>query len=131
MGAADVVPGVSGGTMALILGIYGKLLESIAAIRPRHPFRTINWPFFIPLGLGIGTSILLLSRVIHIALEQYSGPTFAFFFGLIAVSGYILFRKIKRKGLAEAAALIVGAICAFLFVGLNPIDGFIPGKNCF
>ncbi|MEX0649933.1 MAG: DUF368 domain-containing protein [Candidatus Andersenbacteria bacterium] len=123
MGAADVVPGVSGGTMALILGIYEKLLGAIADVRLRHPIKTINWSFFIPLGLGIGTSILLLSRIVHIALEQYSGPTFAFFFGLIAVSGYILFRKLKRKGAGEAIALLIGAICAYLFVGLNPIEG--------
>lgn len=123
MGAADVVPGVSGGTMALILGIYEKLLNAIADVNPRHPIKTISWSFFIPLGLGIITSILLLSRVIHLALEQYSGPTFAFFFGLIAVSGYILFRKLRRKGPVEAVALLIGAICAYLFVGLNPIDG--------
>lgn len=123
MGAADIVPGVSGGTMAFILGIYKKLLNAIADIRPNKPITTVDWVFFVPLGLGIGTSILLLSQVIHIALEQYTGQTYAFFFGLIAVSGYILLKKLEHRTSRELIALIIGMVAAYLFVGLNPIDG--------
>lgn len=131
MGAADVVPGVSGGTMALILGIYKKLLTAIADIRPNKLITTVDWFFFVPLGLGIGTSILLLSHVIHTALSQYTGQTYAFFFGLIAVSGYILLKNLKDRTAYELLALTVGMITAYMFVGLNPIDGIHTGPVIF
>ena len=108
MGAADVVPGVSGGTIAFITGIYYDLIQSIAQISFVHFFHLVrlvifiwhplrrnqslkllaqlNWQLFIPLGLGIVAAILSLSKIIPFALTEYPQPTYALFFGLVIAS---------------------------------------------
>lgn len=81
MGASDVVPGVSGGTIAVVLGIYDRLIEAINGIFSREWKRHLR--FLIPLGIGIGISIVLLANVIEWLFEHYPGPTQFFFLGLI------------------------------------------------
>lgn len=80
MGASDVVPGVSGGTIAVVLGIYDRLIEAI------NGFFTKEWKkhlkFLLPLGIGVVTSILLLARLIEWLFEHYPGPTQFFFPGI-------------------------------------------------
>ncbi|QCS41781.1 DUF368 domain-containing protein [Natrinema versiforme] len=114
MGSADVVPGVSGATIALILGIYDRLIRAITAIDPRA-FRSavrvsepaeraalraelerIDATFLLALGLGIGTAIVVLSEVLYTAVTEYPVPTYGFFFGLIAASAFILYGEIDR-----------------------------------
>lgn len=121
MGAADIVPGVSGGTMALILGIYQQLLASLTAINLKKPFQSINWAFFIPLGLGILTAIFMLSGTLHQALTQYPGPTYSFFFGLIFISGLVILRQVSAWTATVYLALFIGVLAAYLFIGLNPL----------
>lgn len=114
MGSADIVPGVSGATIALILGIYDRLIRAITAIDPRA-FRSavrvsepaeraalraelerIDAMFLLALGLGIGTAIVVLSELLYTAVTEYPVPTYGFFFGLIAASAFILYGEIDR-----------------------------------
>ncbi len=81
MGISDLIPGVSGGTIAFILGIYDELLASISGFFSRDWKKHIG--FLLPLGIGIGASLLLFSRVIEFLLKNYYEPTQFFFIGLI------------------------------------------------
>ena len=97
MGSADVVPGVSGGTMAFILGIYGELIESIAkftsfdaiktmlCFRLKKAFATLPWQFLLVLALGIVTAIVTTASGIKWMLENRPQEIWAFFFGLVLV----------------------------------------------
>ncbi|MBZ0234643.1 MAG: DUF368 domain-containing protein [Deltaproteobacteria bacterium] len=135
MGAADVVPGVSGGTIAFISGIYEELLASIKAIGPHTlttlrkeglgaAWRQINGSFLVTLLAGIGTSILLLVRPITWALEHEPVLIWSFFFGLVFASVYICGRKVRRWTVAPVLGFFVGAaaagVIAFLGVATAP-----------
>jgi len=106
MGAADVVPGVSGGTVAFITGIYDELLRSIASIpaaalmllrgRIVDAWRAANATFLLVLLLGILTSVLSLARLITYLLAEQPIPVWSFFFGLILVSAHLVAREIQR-----------------------------------
>ena len=141
MGAADVVPGVSGGTMAFILGIYQELIESIRAFttpaaikmavtfRIAQAFRTLPWPFLLSLCLGIGSAILLLSSHIKWMLENRPAQIWAFFFGLVVASIFAVFRRVSKWTPGCIIAALVGAVGAWIIVGLpllqNPPDGLV------
>ncbi|UOQ44379.1 DUF368 domain-containing protein [Halobacillus salinarum] len=81
MGASDVVPGVSGGTIAVVLGIYDRLIEAINGFFSREWKKHLK--FLLPLGIGVGISILMLSKLIEWLFGHYPGPTEFFFLGLI------------------------------------------------
>ncbi len=136
MGSADIVPGVSGGTIALITGIYERLVTAISNIKLRwiKPLIQLNkkefiselkadidFPFFIPLILGIGIAFLSLSKVIGYCLDVYTAYTFAFFLGLIIASAFILFTQIEEINIINILLIIVFAVLTWIFVGLNPI----------
>lgn len=128
MGAADVVPGVSGGTIAFISGIYEELLRSIRSIGPdtlkvlrqqgpKAAWRQVNGDFLATLIAGIGTSIVLLVRPITWALKEHPVLIWGFFFGLIAASVWLCGRLVKRWGAGPLVGLLIGAGIA-LFIGL-------------
>jgi len=128
MGAADVVPGVSGGTIAFISGIYEELLRSIESIGPdtlralRHgglkgAWKQANGDFLATLIAGIGTSILLLVRPITWALTEHPVLIWGFFFGLIAASVWLCGILVKRWGVGPVIGLLIGAVIA-LYIGL-------------
>ena len=135
MGAADSVPGVSGGTIALITGIYERLVGAIAAVdreffaaatrlhtaEGRVAFtdqlRELDLPFLVALGLGIVSALITVTRVMHAALDGYPAPTNAFFFGLIAASAVVLYRHVSLDTPGRIAAAIVGFLLAFLLSG--------------
>ncbi|MGP4076088.1 DUF368 domain-containing protein [Halobacillus sp. K22] len=111
MGASDVVPGVSGGTIAVVLGIYDRLIEAI------NGFFTKEWKkhlkFLLPLGIGVITSILLLAKLIEWLFEHYPGPTQFFFLGLIiGVLPYLTHKAdVKHKFKANHyLILLIGAV---------------------
>jgi len=131
MGGADIVPGVSGGTVALIVGIYAHLIESIsravAAVplllrgRPGLAFRSIlsvEWTLVIPLSAGIMTAIMVGSTVIPGLIENHPVVMRALFFGLIAGSLTLPWRRIQQRTRRNLAVLVVAAVIAFMLAGL-------------
>ncbi|RDL34946.1 DUF368 domain-containing protein [Photobacterium damselae] len=133
MGAADVVPGVSGGTIAFITGIYDTLLESIRRINPKlisilkekglkGAFEHVNGAFLIALFAGILTSIFTLARFITWMLHTHPIPLWSFFFGLIIVSVIHMFKQVDRWALTRFIAVILGAAFAYGITVVNPVS---------
>ncbi len=134
MGAADVVPGVSGGTIALITHIYERLIRAVDTLSLRlilqlfsnkrqEAWTKLDGSFLIALTLGIGTSILLLTRGISWLLENHPVPLWAFFFGLILGSAFILKNTISHWNTSTLLALLVGAVIAFGVGLISPSTG--------
>lgn len=133
MGAADVVPGVSGGTMAFILGIYEELIGSIRAVgraqflrplfslRLRQALEALNWPFLAAVGSGIALAILSLARGLEWLLIHRPVLLWSFFFGLVLGSVLTVSRRVPRWRPALWAALALGASGAYALVGLVPL----------
>ncbi|MDB1125692.1 DUF368 domain-containing protein [Vibrio algarum] len=133
MGAADVVPGVSGGTIAFITGIYDTLLESIRRVNPKllvlwkqegfkAAFRHINGFFLICLFGGIITSILTLAKLISWLLVTHPIPLWSFFFGLILVSVFHIVKQVEKKDIVRAIVTIFGIAFAFFITVLKPLE---------
>ncbi|WP_181350216.1 DUF368 domain-containing protein [Thalassobacillus sp. CUG 92003] len=111
MGASDVIPGVSGGTIAVVLGIYDRLIEAVNGIFSKDWKKHLS--FMIPLVLGIGLSILLLSNVIDWLFEHYPGPTKFFFLGLIVgVLPYLTHKADMKHNFVTRhyVLLLIGAV---------------------
>jgi putative membrane protein len=137
MGSADAVPGVSGGTIALITGIYERFIAAVTALDPavlgylpglyrredRAEFldslRRMDIPFLLVLGTGILTAVVLLARVVEEALATVPGPTFAFFFGLIGASAVVLADAEWLRVPEQVGAGLVGFSLAFLIAGAS------------
>ncbi len=111
IGVANIIPGVSGGTLAITLGIYEKLISTIS-----HFFKNIkeNIKFILPIGIGAVLSVLLLSKVISFCLDKYTLATILFFIGLILGGIPLLNKKIKGKYKSFSNILIF--ILTFSFV---------------
>ena len=132
MGASDIVPGVSGGTMALILGIYEELIDSIRMIGQPEFFRAalkfrikdaltiLNWEFMLAISLGIGLAILTLSHLLEQLLVNQPVYLWSFFFGLVLASVLMVSKRIKRWTPRLGAVLVFGAVASFVLVGLVP-----------
>ena len=132
MGAADVVPGVSGGTIALVLGIYERL---VAAIRAGSSalghllkgdvsgfggwFRRVEWGFLLPLLGGIGLAVLTLARAIERGLEGFPVEMAALFLGLVAGSIVIAWRMLRHRDTLRIVVLAVVAVVVFMLLGLR------------
>ena len=119
MGAADVVPGVSGGTIALMTGIYPRLINAIASFdieciklffsgRFKEFWGHIDGNFLLPLLLGILTAFALLAHFIKYAIANHPVPTWSFFFGLIIASAILIIQHIKHKKAVHFLWLIPG-----------------------
>ncbi len=132
MGSADIVPGVSGGTMAFILGIYETLLNAIksfdlTAIRLavsfkfREFFQHVPFGFLLAVGLGILTAIFALSNLLGHALEDYPTYVFAFFGGLVLASIISVGAKLKYTP-GVIGTMVFFALVAFVVVGLQETD---------
>ncbi|WP_163390661.1 DUF368 domain-containing protein [Enterovibrio norvegicus] len=132
MGAADVVPGVSGGTIAFITGIYDTLLESIRRVNPsllskwrKEGFSAVwthvNGTFLVSLLSGILTAILTLAKAVSYALTEHPVVIWAFFFGLIVASAIHMIKQVERWAMGEIALAIGGAIFAYGITVASPI----------
>jgi putative membrane protein len=135
MGAADAVPGVSGGTIALITGIYERLIGAITAVDPGRirtvlgglraegrpealaALREIDTPFLLALGAGIATAIVTVLRVIAVLLETNPVETYGFFFGLIGASALVLYSHVSLATRGRQVAAAGGFLLAFLLSG--------------
>ena len=133
MGIADLVPGVSGGTIALITNIYEDLIISIDQLNAKEIFtlfganrksswQKINGPFLLPLFLGIATSILFLSSIISFFLENHALALWSFFFGLILASSILICKDLKQWSPSTIAGLIIGGLISFLISFLSPAE---------
>lgn len=133
MGAADVVPGVSGGTIAFITGIYEELIGSIKSIRPssfrmllngkwKEFWLAINGSFLLSLVAGIFFSILSLARLIRFLLETYPVLIWSFFFGLIVASALFVARHIKKWNLPILVSTIAGILIAWVITVMTPAE---------
>ena len=132
MGAADVVPGVSGGTVAFISGIYDELLRSIASVpaalgmllrgRILAAWQAANATFLLVLLAGILTSVLSLARLITFLLAVHPIPVWSFFFGLILVSSHIVAREIQRWNWSRFVSFVMGAAFAYWITVASPVQ---------
>jgi putative membrane protein len=133
MGAADVVPGVSGGTIAFITGIYEELLNTINSVNLdalkklkteglKSFWKHINGNFIVALFLGIGISIASLAKLITYLMANEAVLLWAFFFGLIISSIYLVGKKIKKWDISKVIGLIIGTGFAFYITLLPPIE---------
>lgn len=132
MGSADVVPGVSGGTIAFITGIYEELLNSIRMVaqpqflrallglRVQAALRLINLPFLIALLAGIVIAVVTLAPGIEWMLTNQPIMLWSFFFGLVISSVLMVSRKISRWTPSLWITMLIGATFAFWVVGLVP-----------
>lgn len=131
MGAADVVPGVSGGTIAFISGIYEELISSINNIRPslfktlkNDGFKTFweqaNGNFLASLFTGIFISLFSLATIVSWLLENEPILLWSFFFGLVAASIFFVGKEIEKWNLASVLALVFGAVVAYYITTLPP-----------
>ena len=125
LGIANVIPGVSGGTLALTLGIYQDLIGAIS-----HLFKNLkkNLKFLIPLGIGMVIAILLGSKVITFCLDKFALPTTLFFIGLIVGGIPLLTKKVKGRRLKPLNLAVflltfgIVMIMTFLNAGNNAVD---------
>ncbi|WP_087974512.1 DUF368 domain-containing protein [Oceanobacillus rekensis] len=124
MGASDVIPGVSGGTIAVLLGIYDRLIASINGLFSKDWKKHLG--FLIPLGIGILTAIFLLANVIEWLFEHYPGPTQFFFLGLILGVLPYLFYKAEAKNNFKTkhyVLLLIGVVVVASMAFFNPNEG--------
>lgn len=130
IGAADVVPGVSGGTIAFISGIYEELIHSISSINLKalkilrkegiKPFwKHINGTFFVALLLGIAISVLTLANLVTYFLNEHPVMVWSFFFGLVLASVYIIIRTIDKWSVFSVISLMVGTAGAAYIATLH------------
>lgn len=132
MGAADVVPGVSGGTVAFITGIYDELLKSLAQLpkagllllrgRVQEAWREANATFLLVLFGGILLSVLSLAKLITWLLVSQPIAIWSFFFGLILVSTYLVGREVQRWNLTRVASFVAGGALAWWITVAAPVQ---------
>lgn len=135
MGAADLVPGISGGTIAFIMGFYNPLLEALKTInletlklllkgRFSQFFDKTAWKFLLPLVGGIATSFIFLTGFLHFILrhEIYQNYLYAGFTGLVLGSSLYCFKQIERLNLSNCLMLLLGAAIAYFFTGSNLVS---------
>ncbi|MBN2714027.1 MAG: DUF368 domain-containing protein [Planctomycetes bacterium] len=132
MGAADIIPGVSGGTIAFVTGIYDNLVDAIASfdagfvravlsLNFKEALARSHLRFLLPLLLGIGTAIVSMAKLMHDLMEHHPVPTWSLFFGLIAASIIYIGKKIEHWPSA-APLLALGIAGAYIIVGLIPVE---------
>ncbi len=132
MGAADIVPGVSGGTMALILGIYEELIGSIKALMNREAIALalrlkfkqalalLPWQFLAAVATGLFLAVFSLSFILKWVLDHYPSLLWGFFFGLVLASVWVVRKQVKVWNVGNAVGVLAGAAFAFVVVGLVP-----------
>jgi len=131
MGAADVIPGVSGGTIAFIMGIYDEFVGSLASInaealkllfsgRFKDFWKHINGSFLLSLITGIGISVISLASLMQYLLESHPIQTWAFFFGLIVASSIFILRGISGWNTREILLIAFGILLGIVICTLSP-----------
>lgn len=133
MGAADVVPGVSGGTIAFITGIYEELIYSIKSVnlnalklilrgKIKEFWKAINGTFLLCVLLGIGISVFSLAKGLKYLLDNHPVLVWSFFFGLIVASAIYIARTIKKWNISTVIAGIAGIVVAYFITVITPAE---------
>lgn len=134
MGLADLIPGVSGGTIAFLFGIYDELLYTIKLLTSKFPklilkgqfkkaIKLVPFTFIIPLGLGIFVSIFGLVQIITYLLSYYPTYIWAFFFGLVIGSVYVISKRIDMWNYKRILLFIIGFLSIYMLIGLPNFGG--------
>ncbi|AGB36509.1 DUF368 domain-containing protein [Natronococcus occultus] len=144
MGTADALPGVSGGTVALLLGFYGRLIAAVTALTPgraidvlrgydsdrrgraKEALLEMDLQFLLPLGVGMVTAVALIAGAVTALAESNPIALFGFFIGLIAASAVVLFRSLTFASARHALAAAAGTVLALL-VAANVLQ--LPGSG--
>ncbi len=134
MGAANVVPGVSGGTIALITGIYKEIIDALNSLMEKATWQAlfkgdlkgfwkqIHGTFLLWLGIGVALSIFSLAKLMTYVLANYPVHTWAFFFGLIVASALLMFKDIKGWGIREILFTLLGVALGLAICTLSPTE---------
>lgn len=133
MGVSDLIPGISGGTVALLLGIYKNLIKSLKSINKKTLFyfltlnynklsHQLNFKFLIPVFFGIITSIIFFSKIISFLITDHKILLFSFFFGLIFFSSLKIIYDLKPKSSKSYLIIILGFSFGFFISLINPIN---------
>jgi putative membrane protein len=132
IGTAGLIPGVSGGTMALLLGIYEHLVEAIRMASDPQTLKALiqrqwqtllarlSWQILVPVGLGALAAVITISHFMEWLLHTYPVQVEAFFFGLVAASMVVVARKVRRWSVRLAAGFVLGAVAAWLLMDMTP-----------
>lgn len=132
MGAANVVPGVSGGTVALITGIYKEIIEALNSLMEKETWKSlfkgdfkgfwkqVHGTFLLWLAIGVLLSVFSLAKLMTYVLANYPVHTWAFFFGLIVASAILMFKDIKWWGIKEILFTLCGVALGLLVCTLSP-----------
>ena len=141
MGAADVIPGVSGGTIAFTVGIYGELIDSIKRLGSSASLRLLftlrlgafwkaaNGNFLLSIVAGIGISIFSLARLVTYLLTHQPVLVWAFFFGLVLASTWFVSREVTRWDAKSLLGFVAGAVAAWFITVMTPAE--TPGGLWF
>ncbi|MFQ5451936.1 MAG: DUF368 domain-containing protein [Candidatus Paceibacterota bacterium] len=133
MGSSDLVPGVSGGTIAFISGIYQELVESIKHVtgktikqlfnlKVREAISDVPFAFFLPLLLGIFTAIFTLAKFLTYVLEVFPIPVWSYFFGLILASALMIKNKVRKWNLTSYSALVSSLVLGYMLAGFISVE---------
>ncbi len=137
IGIAHIIPGLSGGTIAFITGIYERLVQALSKVdfrfilyllkgdirQANKNFRNIDFKLFIPLIIGIGLALWLMSGLVLFLLQNFAALTYAFFLGLILASAVLIYKKMEDLSVKNMLFLIAGFLLAFLlFAGPARIE---------
>lgn len=133
MGLADLIPGVSGGTVAFISGIYEELLYSVKKVSGeviklvikgqfKKAWFAIPFGFLMPLGAGLLTAIVTLSRLLSFLLVTYPEFIWSLFFGLVLSSTWLVAKRVKKWNFSYFASFVITAILAYFVVGAVPVE---------
>ncbi|MEL6135446.1 MAG: DUF368 domain-containing protein, partial [Bacteroidota bacterium] len=133
IGAANVIPGVSGGTIALVTGVYERLINSVKSIdlaalklltkgQFKEFWTHVNGTFLLAIFLGVGASLVSIAKLLKVLLqnETYSIWVMAFFFGLILVSVWQVGKTVSKWNISSILAFIIGTTAAVMLAFLNP-----------
>ena len=140
MGGADIIPGVSGGTVALILGIYQRLITAISHCDARlfqlllqrkwsEVAQHLDLRFVIPLGVGILTGVVSLASLMHYLLDFHLQLTLSLFFGLILASSVLVAQMVDRWSFSNVIALLAALVGIYLLVGESSVKA--PEGNLY
>lgn len=134
MGAADIVPGVSGGTVAFLLGIYEELIQTIKILTGEvlklffikfeflNAIKKIPFSFALPLGFGLLTAVFSLSKAMQTLLNHYPVLVWSFFFGLVLASAWVVRKRVTNWDLKSYIFLIATTVFAYWLTGLVPTE---------